>query len=424
MSCSTCHVASMGWTGGVSGTNLHQVAITGATRTVFGDHGARNVGGLKPPSNAYASNVPFQANAAFPSGFRGGAFWNGRAEGADPQLFPAGATPHITAADIQNAAYDKYLGPVSEQALNPFGNPVEQNIQKAQVCKIIKSSDFAKLFTKAWGEPIDCTDTGLDKSFKRFAVSLGAWQLSSDVNSFTSKRDNALRAAGPNPAFPLAGLTEQENRGHALFYNTIIAPNPALPVTNCALCHSNRPGLDTGVEPEQTYTDFSYHVIGVPANPEIPGYPLLNTGLIGHTGIPFHEGAQKTPTLKNVDKRKYDAAGKPAIKAYTHAGWFKSLESLVHFYNTGALLGTAATFGITRCQGDMTEQQALKLNCWPAPEFPGAPLLALNPIIPTPSGPIPLIGDMGMTAQQEADLVAYLKTFTDAYTPQQPPPYK
>lgn len=37
----------------------------------------------------------------------------------------------------------------------------------------------------------------------------------------------------------------------------------------------------------------------------------------------------KTPTLRNVDKRP----GKGFIKAYTYSGWFKSLESIVHFYD-------------------------------------------------------------------------------------------
>jgi cytochrome c peroxidase len=92
------------------------------------------------------------------------------------------------------------------------------------------------------------------------------------------------------------------------------------------------------------------------------------------------------------------------IKAYTHNGWFKSMESIVNFYNTA----TAKT----QCQNDSTEKEALAQNCWPAPEQPA-----------TAVGP-PLLGNLGLNADQEAALVAYLKTLTDEYTPKAPKPYK
>ena len=49
MGCHTCHNPSDGWTGAVSGVNLHQVAITGAN--------PHTVGTLKPPSCAYSSFI-------------------------------------------------------------------------------------------------------------------------------------------------------------------------------------------------------------------------------------------------------------------------------------------------------------------------------------------------------------------------------
>ena len=41
-------------------------------------------------------------------------------------------------------------------------------------------------------------------------------------------------------------------------------------------------------------------------------------------------GKHKVPTLRNVDKRPYPEF----VKAYGHNGYFKSLEEIVHFYNT------------------------------------------------------------------------------------------
>ncbi len=155
--------------------------------------------------------------------------------------------------------------------------------------------------------------------------------------------------------------------------------------------------------------DDAYHNIGTPANPEIPGFPAPNLGLEGHTGLAANRGLQKTPTLRNVDKRPV----KSFIKAYTHNGWFKSLESLVHFYNTSAIGGpTAELFGVTQCDKPVTAKEALAANCWPVPEQ--------DNFIPKPF----LIGDLNLTLEEEAAIVAYLKTFSDTQTPKAPKPYK
>ena len=42
----------------------------------------------------------------------------------------------------------------------------------------------------------------------------------------------------------------------------------------------------------------------------------------------------QVPTLHNVDKRPYPTF----VKAYGHNGYFKSLKSIVHFYNTRDVL--------------------------------------------------------------------------------------
>lgn len=467
MACVTCHDPSTGGTGSVAGVNLHQVAITGAN--------PHTVGNLKPPTNAYASFIlPLYDRAegcfdGIPS-LCGGNFWNGRAEGEYPPLFPA-ATKHIGLEVFQNVPaghparqYDRYFGPTSDQALNPMPNPVEQNIERQAVCKHVASAKYGELYFKAWGVPIDCRDVAVsesapdaaslpekqfDISFKRIMLAVGAWQHSADLNSFTSKRDMALRAelacknglpdadpkvcSHPNylnspGEFPLVGLTDQENLGHDLFYNTLRErKRPDLPVANCAFCHADKTGAvpgtipDNGAEPLQLYADDGYHNIGTPRNPEIPqtfdangNFVDPDLGLMGLTGNPQHRGFFKTPTTRNVDKRK----GRGFPKAYTHNGWFKSVESLVHFYNTADVDGaTAAAFGITRCPaGIETEKAALANNCWPAPAVagngPGSPAFPF------------LLGDLGMSREHEAALVAYMKTLTDQHTAVQPPPYR
>jgi cytochrome c peroxidase len=501
MSCETCHNPSDGGTGGVSGVNLHQVAITGAN--------PHTVGNLKPPTNAYASFIdpfhPCATGGLGPQNMCGGNFWNGRAEGLDIALYPDGATKHTgdeifyttSGADLESVkpgvrAYSVYFGPVSDQALNPMPNPVEQNISRREVCAHVASAKYASLYKKVWGVAIDCrkaqvavsasdlngaTEMAYDISFKRLMLSVGAWQASADLNSFSSKRDIALRAelscACQNPEaseypgddicssvteasdpavctnasyldspgdFPLVGFTDQENLGHDLFYGKTSALNPDGKNANCATCHSDHPATfgpggvipgDTGSELFQLYSADDYHNIGTPPNPEIPAaynsdgsLKDPDLGIAGHTGSSFPPGFFKTPTLRNVDKRVDD----DFIKAYTHNGWFKSLESIVHFYNTAFLGGvagpfpgapdipyeqtTAYTFNITRCPAQITtEKEALKNNCWPAPAY-------ASPAIPF------LVGNLHLTSEEEAALVVYMKTFSDEYTPSAPRPYK
>jgi cytochrome c peroxidase len=417
MSCSTCHDPKAGFTFGVSGVNLHQVAVTGAD--------PHTAGNRKPPTNSYATFIgPFD-------GTTGGNFWDGRAEGnilPDPQ-FREGATRHIgqevfytTGGDLilvpAVSTYAVHFGGTADQALNPIPNPVEQNLGRLAVCQNVASSKYALLYEDVWGVEIDCSETPdvavqapdvlaahdadpdvplekpFDISFKRLMLAVCAYQGSSDVNSFSCKLDAAI-AAGEiddttgQPIFPLAGLTDQENRGHDLFYQS------------CAVfCHNNgRPGTDV----HERYTSDLYFNIGTPANPEIPGFDPGNPdlGLYKHTGREGDEGKFKVPTMRNVDKRP----DQDFIKAYAHNGWFKSLESIVHFYNTRDVL--------PRCDGVMTEKDALKNNCWPAPEVD-------QNVFP----PGRFIGNIGLTPEDEADIVAYLKTLTDTYTAKQPKPYK
>ncbi|WP_344961622.1 cytochrome c peroxidase [Oceanisphaera sediminis] len=482
-SCASCHDPATGWTGASSDINLVEVAQPGAN--IHRDPDAR--GQLKPPTNAYATFIPpfaLSVNNPFVPAF-GGAFWNGRAEGRDP-LYPGGATEHISINDVVKssdsssfrAAITRFLGPVAEQALNPFPNPVEQHITEEGVCKQLKKiGRFGSLYQVTWGERIACDRDNLSRSFKRFGVALAAYQDSPEVNSFSSKRDNALRAelacltegdikalpwaqnltdaefddiasrfglvsdqpsmceADNSPgAFPLAGLTPEENWGHDLFYAAAVqfgpGPKPIQPNdiatcdvdgnsfpegvalteermgAGCVLCHSNN-ATDDGTEPLQTYADHGYHNIGSPVNFDIPGVTASDDGLADHTGDSNHAGLVKTPSIRNVDLRPTP----DFIKAYTRNGWFKSLESLVHFYNTSLVDPSDFIAGpppvlkhnVQRCMnGETTEQEALANNCWPAPGHEAGASFTFG-----------LTGNLGLSACDEAAIVAYLKTFSD-----------
>lgn len=450
MGCATCHDPTAGWTFRDSETNLGPVGIRGANPYTRGS--------LKPTTIAYASFVPKFHECPFgvPE-LCGGLFWNGRAEGVGKKLFAGATTPvgsevfEFKKGNFRGSSlkylYRRFLGPLADQAFNPFSSPFEQNIPNQKVCEHVAKSEYAALFKSVWGEAIDCSNNlygwskkfrAHDVNFRRITVALAAFQSSDEVNSFSSKRDKAL-AADLDGKFPLDGFTEQENLGHDLFYNTRPnpfggptlpngepndPPRPDLPVTNCSFCHvsSKDPEMRRqGTDPEERYTDDAYHNIGLPKNWEIPVNkfaPNAHELLAGHTGqidqidengdpVLDHRGFARTPTLRNVDARP----SKYFVKAFMHNGWLKSLESVVHFYNTANVNGeTAKYYGVKRCPKWITTvEEALKRNCWPKPEFEGTAAIGT-----------PLVGDLHLSAKQEAAIVAYLKTFTDTETVKPP----
>jgi cytochrome c peroxidase len=170
---------------------------------------------------------------------------------------------------------------------------------------------------------------------------------------------------------------------------------------NCFACHNGvpegQPADRLGEAPRQLYTDSRYHNIGVPFNREIPGIAKgEKAGLRAH--VPnVQPGLFKTSTVRNAAK----GVSADFTKAFTHNGWFKSLESLVHFYNTRDAKVRCETIGII----DATEKEALANNCWPQPEFPN---------------PAPIFGRNGLSPAEEKAIVAYIKTLADWHTPTTP----
>jgi cytochrome c peroxidase len=104
-----------------------------------------------------------------------------------------------------------------------------------------------------------------------------------------------------------------------------------------------------------------------------------------------HKGAQKVPTLRNVDLRP----DSEFVKAYAHNGYFKTLKGLVHFYNTRDVRPVCD-------EPFFTESEAMKESCWPEPEF-------------SESVNDDELGNLKLTDAQEDAIVAFLKTLSDGY---------
>ncbi len=341
--CASCHGADVGFTGPSAAVNKTTVVYPGAVPTRFGNR--------KPPAAAYAPSAPLFALDPSTGTFTGGNFWDGRATG------------------------EKLGNPAADQAQGPFLNPLEQNNPSAAavVAKVCTSS-YASLFLKVWGND-GCADT--TRAYDFIALSIAAYEASSEVSAFSSKYD-AWKAGR-------AKLSDPERRGLALFQGK----------AKCANCH---------VPP--LFTDFSFDNLGVPKNPSNPFYSETDVNPAGEAWIDpglggflatrpewaslagANMGKQQVPTLRNVDKRPRPSF----VKAFAHNGYFKSLKSIVHFYNTRDVLPTCSAVAVA----------AAGRNCWPAPEV-------------SENVNRKELGNLGLSVHEEDDLVAFLETLSDGF---------
>ena len=414
--CATCHAPYTGFRGSTSifnattGSQPGGVPITNATPPEPNYRfGPRN-----PQSYAYAAFAPILHYNATQGSFYGGNFWDMRATGV------------------------RLGNPAAEQAQGPPVNPVEMgNSDTACVVWKASQSQYASLITTIWGaqsfaihwpgnvasvcatpgpppanDPfpvhLSTVDRGTSNStFDHITMSMASYEASPDVSAFSSKFDAYL--AGN------AQLSGEELEGYELFNGK----------ARCNQCHlsgigAETPNIPVAADVAPLFSDFTANNIGLPKNLALPYYcenkpdqfgytpnPLglnfVDLGLgafLNGTGAapnpntlqwkqlaPLFNGTFQTPTLRNVDKRPSPTF----IKEYMHNGYLKSLKQVVHFYNTSQALPRCA-------QGSRGE----KVTCWPPPEVPAT----LNTT---------QLGNLGLTSDEEDDIVAFLKTLTDGF---------
>ena len=372
-SCATCHDPAWGWTGPDSAINVGGGVYEGSIPGRFGDR--------KPPSSAYATLSPifFQDKKGL---FVGGNFWDGRATG------------------------EKLGNPAADQAQGPFLNPAEQALPDSacvvyRVCNPVNPGDYPVTFEDVWGFeacaiawPADveavCATEGTtvslsaadratsDMAYDNIALSIAAFEGSPESNAFTSKYDLTFAGA--------AKLSKEEQRGFALFQGK----------AQCKRCHP-------ATAQAALFTDFSFDNLGLPQNPENPAGvapAFVDPGLGGFLENAGYDeevylaewGKHKVPTLRNVGLRPDEGA----VKAYGHNGYFKSLWQIVHFYNTRDVK--------PQCEDLFTAEEAIDADCWPAPE------VAANVNRDE-------LGDLGLTFDEEAAIVAFLEALSDGFVP-------
>jgi cytochrome c peroxidase len=364
-SCAVCHEERSGFSGPVPGINKAGAVYPGAVHTRFGNR--------RPPTASYAGNSPtleyvYDDDEGL---FEGGMFWDGRATG------------WITG------------DPIADQAMGPFLNPVEQNLSsQEEACAIVAKSKYAYLYEKAFGIPLDCAaydDDGHLLAYKNFAIAIAEFERSTEVSPYDSKFDYVMK--------DMAEFTDEEAWGWELFNGK----------GKCSACH-----------PAPDFTDFTYDNLGVPKNPENPFYKMdkvlvggepinpegidwIDPGLGGfletlpenwfnERGLDKMEiveenwGKHKVPTLRNVDKRP----GPGYAKSYMHNGSLKSLEEVVEFYNKRDAMIYAGMVE-PEVWDNINEDE---------------------------------LGNLELTDEEEAAIVAFMKTLSDGYTLKAKRPFK
>lgn len=252
--------------------------------------------------------------------------------------------------------WDGRVNSLEEQAAQPFVNPLEMgNESNERVVEKIRKAAYYPELIKIYGET-----TSTDSIFSYVLDALATYERSVEVNPFTSKYD-----AWEDGKYK---FTKQEKEGLKLFKEKGL----------CAECHILEKDERAG---RVLFTDHTYDNLGIPSNPENPyfnvqppyntcGRDTMDMGLGAFLQDSAEYGKFRVPTLRNI----------VLTAPYGHNGYFKTLEEIVHFYNVR------------------------DVEDYPAPEY--AETVNKDEL-----------GNLKLSEQEEATIVAFLHTLTDGYQP-------
>lgn len=264
--------------------------------------------------------------------------------------------------------WDGRADTVKDQAKGPFLNPVEMGMdsEAAVVAALVdsdsrKSRAYIRLFKQVYGIDLQNIDYNNEAEilfiYDKVAQAIGTFEQTEKLTKFTSKYDYYL--AG------MATLTDQEMAGLALFEGK----------ASCNACHPSAAVFNTdGTITPPLFTDFTYDNLGVPRNTNtLFDFCPTDYGLGGRLGLAAEDGKFKVSSLRNIE----------STAPYAHNGYFASLQDIVHFYNTR------------------------DVEAWPEAEV--AANVNVNEL-----------GNLGLSAEEEADLVAFLSTLSDGFGDRMP----
>jgi len=427
--CASCHMPYAAFSGPIPSVNLTMIAYPGTAHFRAGKRTAQRY--------PYAPFFPVLQYNEEQGLFFGGNFWDSRATGyllRNPDAHQAQGPPVDTqemgnpdtaciAFKLSRAVYR----PLFEQVWGKDSFQIKFPHDTEEICET--PGGAAVFGGSATPIRLNAEDRVLANTvYDHWGQSIDAYEQSVQVSAFSSKFDAFLKDKYT--------LTADEKAGYDLFKGK----------GNCNSCHldgrSTAPAPtapaseDTGVAASANplFTCFGSANLGLPLNPRDAffyqttpdsfgftanplgfGYRDLGLGTFLRSGFgswpnpnitwrqfaPTVDGQMQTSTARNVAMTppqcpSTEAPGPYFQKEFFHNGYIKSLKQLVHFYNTRDVYPFDVTSG--HCPAGTTE----KVNCWPRPEVPSTIDMT--------------IGKLGLTDEEENQIVAFLQTLTDGFT--------
>jgi cytochrome c peroxidase len=277
--------------------------------------------------------------------------------------------------------WDGRADTLQSQALFPLLSPIEMDGGTIKVVAAkLRRASYAPRMVQLFG-PAIFDRPGLAVAEALFAVA--RYQIEDPhFHPYTSKFDFWLEGK--------ARLTPIELRGYQLFNDPAKA--------DCGGCHLDKPTPD-GLPP--MFSDYQYEALGAPRNIALaanrdPRY--FDLGICGPYRTDMRKQTQYcgmflTPTLRNVATRH----------VFFHNGVFHTLRQVLDFYD----------FRDTRPQlvyPRVSDGAITKFNDIP-------PQYRSNIDVTDPPFNRKLDEAPAMSPQDEADIIAFLKTLTDGYQP-------
>lgn len=277
--------------------------------------------------------------------------------------------------------WDGRAATLQEQALVPLLNPREMaNPDRASLAGKLRRLGYGRALAALIGPNLEGDDRLL---LGEAMFALARFQIEDPrFHPYSSKFDAWLEGR--------ARFTPAELRGYQAFND------PAR--GNCGGCHVDQPGAD-GLPP--LLTDTQFEALGAPRNMALadnrdPRH--FDLGLCGPERTDMSGQAQYcgmfiTPTLRNVATRH----------VFFHNGVFRSLQAVLDFYDFRDV--APGRVYPRRADGTVAKFDDLPRRYWANVDTTDAPFDRHEGEAPA------------MSAQEEADIIAFLRTLTDGYAP-------
>jgi cytochrome c peroxidase len=432
--CATCHIPTTGFTGPSSIVNLVSGTMPGVVPGRFSNR--------KPQSYVYSTFAPEGPVFNPVKGvYIGGSFWDGRV----PDITGQAHQPPINPNEMANAAFSVNAFP----ALVPGPYPPPAGGFSPLLAMKLQTRPYTPLFLQIYGQDA-FTKYTLPQIYEIFCEDVAAYQSTGEVNGFSSKYDASIFGVPPQNLYT---LTASEERGRQLYFG--LSPSP-VGGAQCFQCHSSAalPNITELVGGKDVFTMYCYANIGVPKNLGNPYYqqtdPVTNPfgfNKLGTNYIDFGLGSNPNPApdgtrffnttagdilqfrglFKTPSNRDVDLRPDPKfVKAYMHNGVFKSLERVVHFYNKRNI---AVDANGNEVAFDLRVGPPAGFNrLFPPPEVLDnvQNVIGYTPAQAIANGTTGVtaangqVGNLGLTPQQETDLVNFLKILSDGFTAPNP----